>query len=150
MKYQTIEEWERAEAWKARKGFAIGTIIATLFWGMILVAICHAEVSDEIGVRCVIGEASNQGLGGMTAVADALQNRGTTKGVYGCKSPHVDKEPSWVWKMARKAWQGAKTANPTQGASFWENVKAFGKPYWADSLVKTVLIKDHQFYKEVK
>ncbi len=106
-----------------------------------------AEVTDEQGVKCIIGEAANQGYDGLMAVADALQNRGTTKGVYGCTSARAGKEPAWVWKMAKRAWQEAKTSNPAHGADHWEAVGLYGEPYWAKSMIKTVKIKDHTFYR---
>ena len=104
-----------------------------------------AEIPDELGVRCVVGESSSQGFSGMVAVADALQNRGTIKGVYGCKAKHT--EPAYIWERARRAWQEAKVQNPTQGADHWHNVVREGENYWTRKLTKTVCIKDHCFYK---
>ena len=107
-----------------------------------------AQVDDEQAVRAIIGEASNQGLEGMQAVAEGIRNRGTLKGVYGAKAKHVDKEPAWVWKQARNAWEASKTSNLVGGADHWENTKAFGEPYWAKSMVKTAQVGSHSFYKE--
>lgn len=107
-----------------------------------------ADVSDQEGVACIIGEASNQGFDGLLAVADALQNRGTTKGVYGCKAKHVNREPAYVWTMAKNAWQRAKIIDVVGGASFWENTEAFGVPYWAKKMKKTIKIGCHTFYKK--
>lgn len=83
----------------------------------------------------------------MLAVACAIRNRGTLKGVFGSRAKHVDKQPKWVFDRARKAWAESANKDITGGANHWENVKAFGKPYWADSMTKTVLVKDHQFYR---
>lgn len=107
-----------------------------------------AQVDDEQAVRAIIGEASNQGLEGMQAVAEGIRNRGTLKGVYGAKAKHVDKEPAWVWKQARKAWEASKASNLVGGATNWENTKAFGEPYWAKSMVKTAQIGDHVYFKK--
>jgi hypothetical protein len=107
----------------------------------------HAFVSDTDAVRAIIGEA-NQGEIGMTAVAEVIRARGSLKGIYGFKAPHVDKQPEWVWKMARKAWQASKTTNYTKGAKYFENVKAFGCPYWVKSCVETFRYRDHIFYRE--
>ena len=81
-------------------------IVFILF--LILVAGCdyaYSAVDTTKAVRAVIGEASNQGYRGMLDVAVGIRNRGTLKGVYGVTAKHVDKEPQWVWKMARKAWR---------------------------------------------
>jgi hypothetical protein len=119
-------------------------VLATI----LLPAISCAEIPDKLAIRAIIGEASNQGFRGMLACACALRNRGTLKGVYGVKAKHVDREPRWVWVQAGKAWEESKTNDITLGATHWENVKAFGTPYWAKSMKKTVKIGNHQFYKE--
>ncbi len=141
---------ERHTLKQEHEAFHIIKWVMALLMAMVLLASCHeawASVSDEQGVKCIIGEAANQGYDGLVAVADALQNRGTTKGVYGCNSTRAGKEPAWVWERARRAWQEAKTTNPTHGACFWEAVDLYGEPYWAASMVRTVKIKDHTFYK---
>ena len=107
------------------------------------------EIPEETAIRCIVGEAANQGEQGMLALAEALRNRGTTKGVYGCKAQHINKQPSWVFTKARQAWRQSLNSNLTNGAKHWENVKAFGEPYWAKKMVKTYEYKDHTFYKEV-
>lgn len=131
-----------------------------LFWAVavcvaiILIKSCTfvhaAEIPEETAVGCLIGEAANQGYEGLLYVGEALRKRGSTVGVYGCKASHIYKEPKWVWDMARKAWHESASTNHTQGADHWENIKSFGKPYWADSMVKTLAYKDHVFYREVK
>lgn len=126
---------------------AVMAALLTVLLAIGLPSCADAEVYDEQGVKCIIGEAANQGYDGLVAVADALQNRGTTKGVYGCISARAGKEPAWVWTMARRAWQEAKTSNPVGGADHWEAVGLYGEPYWAKSMVRTVKIKDHTFYK---
>lgn len=128
------------------KQVTIAGILATLLFYAIVLA-CFAEIPDEVGVRCIIGEASNQGYAGLEACADALQNRDTIKGVYGCNAKHIDQEPAWVWDMAERAWEAAKYENPTNGADHWENIKAFGEPSWAKSMTKTICVKDQCFYR---
>ena len=83
------------------------TLLIAIFLAVILlfIAIGTAEADEiprDVAVHCILGEARDQGLDGLTAVAEALRNRGTTKGVYGCKATF--KEPKWVWDMGRKAW----------------------------------------------
>lgn len=110
------------------------------------VGIAHAEVDDSLAVRAIIGEAGNQGYHGMLAVAVGIRNRGTLKGVYGVKAKHVDKEPTWVWDMARKAWAESEH-NRIHTGTHWENIKAFGTPYWVASMTMVYQYKDHNFYK---
>lgn len=102
-------------------------------------------------VGCILGEAEDQGYEGMLAVAHGIRNRGHLRGVYGCRASRVvnNKVSGKIRNMAFKAWRQSRTGQDITGsATHWENVKAFGKPYWADSMIKTVQIMDHQFYKE--
>lgn len=98
-------------------------------------------------VRAILGEAAGEGETGMLAVAAAIRNRGTLKGVYGLRNPAVDRAPARVWASARRAWAMSATNDITLGATHWENVKAFGKPRWASSLTVTTNIGRHTFYK---
>jgi spore germination cell wall hydrolase CwlJ-like protein len=104
--------------------------------------------SEPLEVRAIVGEASNQDYRGMLAVACAIRNRGTLKGVYGVKANHVNREPKWVWDMARKAWKESALTDITNGATHWENL-AFGMPYWTKDMIVTCKIKDHTFYKNL-
>lgn len=104
-------------------------------------------IKDSDAIKAIIGEAANQGYKGQLAVAGAIRNRTTLKGVYGLKSDMVASQPKRVWDMAKKAWNESKTNDISLGATHWENIKAFGNPYWTKRMKKTVLIKDHQFYK---
>jgi hypothetical protein len=106
-----------------------------------------AEISNDKAVRAIVGEAANQGRCGMLAVAGAIRNRGTLRGVYGVKNPIADKQPAYVWQRAREAWAMSATNDITRGATHWENTKAFGKPYWASSLTITTNIGCHTFYR---
>jgi len=108
------------------------------------------QISDEDLARAIVGEASNQGYNGMLAVACAIRNRGTLKGVYGFTSSLPNREPKWVWDLAKKAVKNSLKEDPTKGATHWENITSFGEPYWAKAMVETYKIKDHIFYKEKK
>jgi spore germination cell wall hydrolase CwlJ-like protein len=105
-------------------------------------------VTPSPEIKAIIGEASNQGYRGMLAVACAIRNRGTLKGVYGVNAKHIYKEPKWVWDLAKKAWAESKNIDITNGATHWENIKAFGKPYWVKDMVQTFQHRDHIFYKK--
>ena len=112
---------------------------------------CRRAISDSMAIRAIIGEAGHQGERGMLAVACAIRNRGTLKGVYGVKAKHVDKEPAYVWTMARKAWADSAVKDITNGAQFWGSVhcdKNWIKNMERKGFIKTFEWKDHKFYKE--
>ena len=122
--------------------------IIPLIIAFLLIPSCAYAYIDQEAIRAIIGESSNQGKIGMLKVASAIRNRGTLKGVYGLKAKHVDKEPQWVWDMAREAWQVSLYKDYSNGATHWENIKVYGKPYWVKSMIKVDEYKDHIFYKE--
>lgn len=103
--------------------------------------------TDENAVRAIIGEAAGEGEQGMQAVAEVIRRRGSLKGFYGLNAPHVDKQPAWVWKRARKAWEASETSNITAGADHFENVKAFGVPKWARGHKPVAVIGSHTFWR---
>ena len=108
----------------------------------------NAEIPQALAVKAIVGEAANQGVDGMTAVAEAIRNRGTLNGVYGLKrESFISSQPKWVHDQARQAWKRSETTNLVKGADHWENVEAFGVPYWAKSMQVTAKIKDHTFYR---
>ncbi|RLC74947.1 MAG: hypothetical protein DRJ03_31085 [Chloroflexi bacterium] len=113
---------------------------------LVMCPLAHAKIDDSLAVRAIIGEAGNQGYYGMLAVAVGIRNRGTLKGVYGVRAKHVDREPQWVWDMARMAWAESET-NRIHSGTHWENIKAFGAPYWVSSMEMVYEYKDHRFYR---
>lgn len=102
--------------------------------------------TDTDAIRAIIGESSNQGYQGMLAVAVGIRNRDSLAGVYGLKAKHIDNEPKYIWDLAKKAWIESKT-NRIHSGTHWENIKAFGKPYWVKKLKLVYQYKDHNFYK---
>lgn len=108
----------------------------------------HANrIDDNLAIRAIIGEAGNQGYRGMLAVAVGIRNRGSLQGVYGLQAKHVDKEPQWVFESARRAWKES-AHNHLHRGTHWENIKAFGKPKWAEKMKLVYQYKDHNFYAE--
>jgi spore germination cell wall hydrolase CwlJ-like protein len=109
-------------------------------------------IDNKMAVLAIIGEAENQGDRGMLAVACAIRNRGTLKGVYGFKSPRVvgKKYSMKTYESAVKAWERSQNVDITGGATHWENVLAFGYPYWVKDCTETFRYKDHVFYKKTK
>ena len=112
----------------------------------------QGSLNDNQVIRAIIGEASNQGFQGMYAVASAIINRGTLKGVYGANAKHVDTEPTWVWEMATRAWYKAKGGTLAHSGDHWGS-KIVDKAWIAkmeasDKFIKVYEYKDHIFYKE--
>ena len=149
------EQEKELSAW-----YVIGTIILSIL--LLVFVFCtqaHAQsaplpaFTESNIIRAGIGEAASEGYEGLYAVSCAIFNRGTLKGVYGFKSRQVDKEPLWVWQMARRAYLNAKEAYSAGACqaygTHWESVK-FKEPYWAKNMIKTVKIGSHIFYKERK
>lgn len=124
-------------------------ILAILLLFCLIHCLVYAEeIEAAPAIRAIIGEASDQGYTGMLAVACAIRNRGTLKGVYGLHAQHVNTEPQWVFDLAKKAWLQSESLDITSGATHWENIKAFGTPYWVKSMIKVYVYKDQVFYKK--
>ena len=131
------------------------TILIAIMVTWTFVYYCNADeipFTKENIIRAAVGEASGEGYQGLLAVATAIYNRGTLKGVYGVNAKHIESEPEWVWTMASRAQKQAKKAYfegvPMHSGTHWENIKAFGTPYWVEDMIKVYEYKDHIFYKE--
>lgn len=121
--------------------------------GLILLSASRVHAfSDGEAIKSIIGEAENQHYSGMLAIACAIRNRHTLEGVYGLKAPRVvnHKYSANTFRKAKLAWSNSKDYDVTNGATHWENVNAFGKPYWIKSMKMTVIIGDHRFYKPIE
>lgn len=125
---------------------------------VLFVASCgvvHASViKDEDAIKAIIGEVSGERVNGsplipMRCVASAIRNRGTLKGVYGLKAPHVSKQPAWVWKLAKIAWEDSAECDFVSGATHWEGTK-FKEPYWVKSMIFIKRVANTNYYKEKK
>jgi len=128
--------------------YIIPSIIISLILLLSLFCCCrvvHAEtISDDLAIKAIMGEARGEGYKGMLAVACAIRNRGTLKGVYGVNAKFTEKE--YVWDMAKRAWAESEFKDIADGATHWESDR-FKEPYWAKDMIKTVKIGHHQFYK---
>ena len=110
-------------------------------------ATAHATpISDADAVRAIIGEAEGESFKGKVAVAEAIRNRGTLRGVYGFKAKRVDQAPDWVWREARRAWKKSKQSNLVKGATHFESTD-FPIPGWSKKMRMTAHIGKHKFYK---
>ncbi len=129
-------------------------VYAHTFLGLCLVilisgctTIAHAY-TDMDAIRCVVGEAEDQGMDGMIAVAEAIRNRGYLKGVYGCKSARSLEASMKVWENAMEAWRVSEHTNSVYGADHWHSVRE-KKAWWEKYGTFTAKIGDHKFYKDV-
>lgn len=122
--------------------------IAAALLGLALFTNSARAFTTDEAVKAIVGEAANQGYEGMYAVACAIRNRGTLRGVLGRFGSVASKQRPGIWELARRAW-AASEAGPdvTHGATHWENVKAFGMPCWAKSMTVTVVVRDHTFFR---
>lgn len=123
----------------------IGFILFAVVW---VQEVWPEEIPDHLAIRAIIGEASGEGFLGMKYVAAGIRNRGHLRGVYGLKAKHVDKEPHWVWVLARKAWAESEH-NRLHSGTHWESTD-FAVPSWAQDMVVVCKHKKHIFYKSVK
>lgn len=133
---------------KKRLRIFVVLIIAALILSATDTTKAEAAIKDKDAVRAIIGEASGEGYRGMLAVACGIRNRGTLKGVYGLHARHVDKEPGWVWDLARKAWKESEHNDIVGGAGHWEMSSRI--PWWAKGMIVTAKIGHHTFYKEIR
>ena len=102
-------------------------------------------------IYSIIGEAEGEGPKGMLAVACAIRNRGTLKGVYGQYANRVtNREFSEITLMtATHAWDLSKDSDNCTfigGATHWEGT-VFKTPYWSKGMKVTATIGHQRFYK---
>jgi spore germination cell wall hydrolase CwlJ-like protein len=123
-------------------------LIIALMMCFPLIQTSHAsQIPSE--VYCIIGEAEGEGYEGMLAVSEAIRNRGSLKGVYGCQASRVKNRlySQAVLQTANLAWQNSLHTNTVRGATHWEGT-AFKTPYWAKDMIVTATIRNQRFYKE--
>jgi hypothetical protein len=128
----------------------IGIILTiTLFCAQAPVARA-GEIPREKAIPCLLGEAEAEGYTGLLALAHALRNRGSTKGVYGCNAPRVKSRAysSRTLVLAIKAWEESRLGyDITEGADHWQSKEDMKRPApWRDKCELTVIIKNHTFF----
>ena len=119
----------------------------TLFLLFSTITIPAFALTDEIAVPCIVGEASGQSYQEQVAISEALRNRNSTRGVYGCTAKHNSKEPAWVWARCKKAWLESSKTNLVNGADHWESTN-FKIPSWASKMTVTAQVGSSVFYKK--
>lgn len=130
-------------------GWAMALAMGLLLLCLLFPSCARADIKESDAIRAIIGEASGEGKDGMRAVASAIRNRGTLKGVYGLHAKHVNREPKWVWAMAKRAWADSKEYDYANQATHWEGT-AFKVPYWAKSMKMVKQVGNQKFYKEIR
>ena len=104
----------------------------------------------------IIGEAVGEGYAGMYAVACVYRNRlrkGMPLGCVAFKRGDLDrfvekqgkKYKEMVAIIVRKVFS-ENSPDSTNGATHYENIRAFGFPYWAKDMKTTIKIGNHTFF----
>ena len=129
-------------------------LIASIVMVLLMCSQAKAEISNEKAVHCILGESRGEyatyGYNSFLAIADALRNRGTTKGVYGC-GVNLSKDMAYMAKKgyyskALQAWIDSARVELVKGSSHWEST-LFKTPYWAKDMKVTYQVGHHKFYK---
>lgn len=127
--------------------FAILIVMTAMSWLLSPDQALCAQISRGKAIRAIIGEAAGEGYEGMLAVACAIRNRGTLRGVYGIKAKHIDRESKLTWILAERAWDESERVDVVDGATHWESTD-FKRPVWAKNMSVTARIGKHVFYKK--
>mgnify|MGYP001571965694 CR=1 FL=1 len=104
----------------------------------------------------IIGEAVGEGYEGMYAVACVYRNRlrkGLPLGCTALKRNGLDlfckkqgkKYKTMATIIVRKVFS-ENSPDVTNGATHYENIRAFGFPYWAKNMRITTVIGSHTFF----
>lgn len=137
------------------------------FLAMFLLFSCKnvlaGDYYHEDVAKTIAAEACGEGPVGLQAVANVIANRAKKHNItpYEVVSkPH--QFSGFTAKNRDRLYSQCKDSadfladfllnieDLTDGATHFENVDVFGKPYWVDSMVKTIKIGNHTFYKEGK
>lgn len=136
--------------------FEIVLICLILFVFLVLfIAPTPAKAADIAKIHAIIGEAEGEGYPGMLAVACAIRNRGSLKGVYGLRAKRVVLHlySQKTYALAEKAWKESRSLDITNGATGWGNSEDVDKfcstPWWKKCEI-TLQVGNHYFYREIK
>ncbi len=156
----TDEQWEELEKGRSRVNL-IAYLWASFIVSLILLAIlfcvvpAHAEIPDEAGIHCILGEARSEGYLSLLAHAEAIRNRKTLRGVYGCNAD-LSKEMSYlklkgIDVMAKKAWEMSKSTSTVKGADSWGSLlvdKSWIKQMERMKYTRTSVVGHTAFYRK--
>jgi len=125
--------------------------------GFLLVGSQAWGYSDKELAYCVIGEATGEGLVGMTAVTFVYKNRLASGMKLGCEAITRPDIKQFVKREGKKRMEQAldiiakvnANAIPdiTFGANHYLRSDMKKKPRWVDSMTVTTVIGNHTFYK---
>lgn len=119
--------------------------------GLYLILFCGCVCAEPIpmnkAVNAIIGEAEGESAGGKLAIACALRNRGTLKGVYGEYSPRVmwNQYPPYIHQQAAEAW--LISADPSMCADMLGSNEWRGENDAPSDCTPTVNIGKQRFYR---
>jgi len=130
-------------------------VLTMLITFLIMISITRAEeIRPEIW-KVLLAEGVSEGFDGMYAIACVIRNRGgDLSGFVGAKRKDLEqlcnRQPKKVIQMAKRIEamvfkDGAEDI--TDGATHFENMEKFGKPYWTKGMIKTIKLKSHTFFK---
>ncbi len=136
-----------------KRAVIIAVVIVLLTWLW-----ARAEISYPVNLwKGLIAEDVSGGYKGMYAVACCTRNRlnaGMTHGLVAMKRKDLDRfvkrEGKRYELMAKDIIRKVFTENApdiTLGATHYEAVERYGLPGWARSMVRTVKIGEHTFFK---
>jgi len=140
-------------------------IMLLIFLLCLLSSVNASALDREIVYKTLIAEAVSEGETGMRAVACVIRNRSAinnlrvedviAKGFYGSKRKDLDEfvnnQGARYTKLARRIVKEIfieDYPDVTNGATHFENIKAFGVPYWAKDMKQVAKIGSHTFWKE--
>lgn len=125
-----------------------------IFWGLVLLLVliygCSSAMAytDQDAIRCIVGEASNQGLEGMVLVGETIRNRNSVDGCYGMRARHTGLEKKSTWDNAEIAWQLSQYSFSTHSATGWGSKEDFKNKKWAKGKRIVARYKNQIFYRE--
>lgn len=119
---------------------------------LLLAETVQAAVEEREAERVILGEAADQGLQGMTAVAEVIRRRGGLESFCAARRKDlpefVARQPERVRRLAHRAWKRSQHTNVARGATHFENERAFGRPRWARQMRVAARVGDLVFYRE--
>lgn len=149
------------EKTKMKKKIIGALLVTQLFSATVSAKEIPQGIPDDRAIKSIIGEGENQGEKGMFALACAIRNRGTLKGVYGYHAiteingqfiritkKGTRKISKKIVDQATAAWKKSAIKRIHSG-DHWENVKAFGVPEWSRGMERVYEIGDHVFFKSM-
>ena len=110
---------------------------------------------EAIYVQVILTEAAGESEEGQVAVGEVLRNRHwSLRGFAGLKRPDLKQflagqNVQAVARAQRSLLRARGGSHIVGGATHFENVEAFGMPWWAKKMRVTAKISHHTFFKEV-